>query len=131
VVHAAPLQLYAREGAPRTEGRVSARTGLNGYGEKKMSHPIDFKQRTGQPMAIRCAEYVILSPAFKRMHLHFSGESACRFIQKQYAHFMVYIGVTNVLVKAILVETFWSRGFHEVETPRFRDSRHVNVPLSF
>jgi hypothetical protein len=67
--------------APRTEGRVSARTGLNEYGEKKISYPTDFKQQTGQPMAIRYAEYVILSPAFKRMHLHFSGESAFSFIQ--------------------------------------------------
>jgi len=68
--------------APRTEGRVGARTGLNGYGEKKMSCPTDFEQQTGQPVASRYIEYVILSPAFKRMHLHFPGESVCNFIKK-------------------------------------------------
>jgi len=101
----APTALRPR-GSPvarRTEGWVDARTGLNGYGEKEMSCPTDFEQRTGQPVASRYTEYVILTPAFKRMHLHFSGESACNFIQKQYAHFMVN---TGVLGKAIPVQAY-------------------------
>lgn len=99
VVHAAPLHLYSREGAPLLGVR---QTGLNGYGDKEMSCPTYFEQRMGQPVASRYTEYVIMTPAFKRMHLHFSGESACNFIQKQCAHFMVHTGVINVLGKQSL-----------------------------
>jgi hypothetical protein len=83
---------------------VGTRTGLNGYGEKKMSCPTDFEQRMGQHVANRYTEYVFMTPAFKRRQLHFSGESACNFIQirVQYAHFMVHTGVINVLDKASL-----------------------------
>jgi hypothetical protein len=42
---------------------------------------------------------------------------------------MVHIGVRNVSTSWNPLELIWHRGFQEVEIPRFRDSRHVNVHL--